>query len=217
LLFLGVLLLLFPLFLADAWLAALAKLGLSRGASVAAAVGIFAGGLVNVPVRRVPREEIVWLPDFSLFGFDRLGPRFARRRTTATLSVNIGGCVVPCVIVAYELFRIAGFGVKALVATAAAVAINVAICHATARPMPGIGIAMRPLLPAAAAAVCALLFFRELAPPIAFTAGVLGPLVGADLLHLRDLDHAGASDASIGGAGTFDGIVLSGLVATLLA
>jgi uncharacterized membrane protein len=76
---------------------------------------------------------------------------------------------------------------------------------------------MRPIVPAALAALCAISFDRELAPPIAFTAGVLGPLIGADLLHLRDLQSPGAGVSSIGGAGTFDGIVLSGMVATLLA
>jgi uncharacterized membrane protein len=47
--------------------------------------------------------------------------------------------------------------------------------------------------------------------------GALGPLIGADLLHLRDLERIGAGAVSIGGAGTFDGIVLSALIATLLA
>ncbi len=56
----------------------------------------------------------------------------------------------------------------------------------------------------------------EWAPPIAFAAGVLGPLIGADLLHLDDIAQLGTGMASIGGAGTFDGVVLSGLVATLL-
>jgi uncharacterized membrane protein len=54
------------------------------------------------------------------------------------------------------------------------------------------------------------------APPIAFSAGVLGPLIGADLLHLGDIAEIGTGMASIGGAGTFDGVVLSGLVATVL-
>ena len=49
-----------------------------------------------------------------------------------------------------------------------------------------------------------------------FRSGVLGPLVGADLLHLDDIAEIGTGMASIGGAGTFDGVVLSGLVATLL-
>jgi uncharacterized membrane protein len=46
---------------------------------------------------------------------------------------------------------------------------------------------------------------------------VLGPLIGADLLHLRDIEKIATGIASIGGAGTFDGIVLSGIVAAYLA
>ncbi|MDH4154237.1 MAG: DUF1614 domain-containing protein, partial [Nitrospira sp.] len=47
--------------------------------------------------------------------------------------------------------------------------------------------------------------------------GVLGPLIGADLLHLRDIEKIATGIASIGGAGRFDGIVLSGIVAAYLA
>ena len=53
--------------------------------------------------------------------------------------------------------------------------------------------------------------------PIAFTAGVAGPIIGADLLHLKDLPDTPVGVMSIGGAGTFDGIVLSGVLAALLA
>jgi uncharacterized membrane protein len=47
--------------------------------------------------------------------------------------------------------------------------------------------------------------------------GVLGPLIGADLLHLRDIEALETGIACIGGTGTFDGIVLSGFVAAYLA
>jgi len=43
-------------------------------------------------------------------------------------------------------------------------------------------------------------------------------LIGADLLHLRDIGRiAPAGVASIGGAGSFDGIVLSGILAAYLS
>ena len=47
--------------------------------------------------------------------------------------------------------------------------------------------------------------------------GTLGTLIDADLTNLRDADHSAASVESIGGAGTFDGIFLTGLVAVILA
>jgi len=47
-------------------------------------------------------------------------------------------------------------------------------------------------------------------------AGTLGTLIGADLLNLPRLRNLGAGVASIGGAGTFDGVLLSGIIAVLL-
>ena len=67
------------------------------------------------------------------------------------------------------------------------------------------------------ALAAALLLAPDQAPPIAFVAGVLGPLVGTDLLHLRDIEQSGPGVMSIGGAGTFDGIVISGFLATMLS
>ena len=51
---------------------------------------------------------------------------------------------------------------------------------------------------------------------IAYISGTLGTLIGADLLNLRRLRNLGARMASIGGAGTFDGVFLSGIIAVLL-
>ncbi len=209
--------LLFPFILANIVLAALAKLGLSPAVSFLAAMAIFIGGIVNIPIKRIPRDELIEFAPFPLFGFERMAPRLVRRRTYTLIAVNVGGCLVPCVIAAYELTRIAAEGGVALLAVLGATGINTAVCYWLARPLPGVGIAMPALVPAVVAAACALVFLRELAPLVAFVAGVLGPLLGADLLHLRDVQRINTGVASIGGAGTFDGIVLSGLVATLLA
>jgi uncharacterized membrane protein len=76
---------------------------------------------------------------------------------------------------------------------------------------------MPSLFPALLAAVSALLLVPDQAPLVAFVASMLGPLMGADLLHLRDIEKIATGIASIGGAGTFDGIVLSGIVAAYLA
>jgi uncharacterized membrane protein len=63
----------------------------------------------------------------------------------------------------------------------------------------------------------ALLLARQHAAPLAYIAGSLGTLVGADLLNLNRLQGLGAPVASIGGAGTFDGIFLTGILAVLIA
>ena len=53
--------------------------------------------------------------------------------------------------------------------------------------------------------------------PLAYIGGSLGTLIGADLLNLDKLRGLGAPIASIGGAGTFDGVFLTGVVAVLIA
>jgi uncharacterized membrane protein len=45
----------------------------------------------------------------------------------------------------------------------------------------------------------------------------MGTLLGADVLHFGDIRGLGAPMASIGGAGTFDGIFVTGILAVLLA
>jgi uncharacterized membrane protein len=211
------LMLVLPFFFADLVLTALGKLGLSPQSSFLAALGIFLGGMLNIPVKRIEREELSEVTPVTLFGFASMFPRFQRQRTYTIIAVNVGGCVVPTMLALYELYRVVGVGSFALVAAGAATAINILVCYRLARPLPQVGIALPALIPALVAAACGLFFVPDMAPSIAFIAGVFGPLVGADLLHLRDIENISAGIASIGGAGTFDGIVLSALVATLLA
>jgi uncharacterized membrane protein len=72
-------------------------------------------------------------------------------------------------------------------------------------------------VPAVTAAIVALLLSREHTAQLAYIGGSLGTLIGADLLNLGNIRGLGAPDASIGGAGTFDGIFLIGIVAVLIA
>jgi uncharacterized membrane protein len=62
-----------------------------------------------------------------------------------------------------------------------------------------------------------MVFNYQFAAPTAYVAGTLGTLIGADILNLNKLKDMRAPVASIGGAGTFDGIFLSGIIAVLLA
>ena len=96
--------------------------------------------------------------------------------------------------------------------------VNIVVRHRVVRPVQGVGILLPGLVPAAVAAVLALLFApSDAAVPVAYIAGVAGPLIGADLLHLPEIEQSAVGMAGIGGAGTFDGIVLSGIVAAYLA
>ncbi len=211
-----------PYLITDIIVSALARLGLSPATAMLATFGIFLGSLVNIPVSRYERDEPLDSPPYrfhDMFGSGRWtrAPRMSQQHTV--IAVNVGGCVIPALLVLHEIARITAVGgTAALVPLVVAVAINVLVCWRLARPVANVGIALPALVPAAVAALVAFGVARpELRAPMAFCAGVLGPLVGADLLHLRDIGRISTGLMSIGGAGTFDGIVVSGLLAILLA
>lgn len=128
------------------------------------------------------------------------------------IAVNIGGALIPGLMAAYLLIKY-----RLWVQGAAAIAGVAAICHWLAQPVPGLGIAIPTLAPAAATAVVALLLSRRYAAQLAYIGGSLGTLLGADLLNLDKIQGLGAPVASIGGAGTFDGIFVTGILAVLIA
>jgi uncharacterized membrane protein len=92
-----------------------------------------------------------------------------------------------------------------------------AVCYFASRPVRGIGIGMPLFVAPFTAALTALLIAPESSAPLAYICGTMGVLLGADLLRLNDIRKIGTPVASIGGAGTFDGIYLTGIVAVLLA
>ena len=99
---------------------------------------------------------------------------------------------------------------------ALAVAVNTLLCYYFARVKPGVGILLPAFYPGIFAALLALVLYPQNPSAVAFCAGVLGPLIGADILNLKEIVKFKFGTASIGGAGTFDGIVLSGFIALLL-
>ncbi len=141
------------------------------------------------------------------------------------VAVNVGGCVVPCLLSAWFLWQMSVSGHLGGW-LALAIVISALCCYLLARPTAGVGIAVPVLLPPAVAAMTAILLAphlpgqESLAPRAAYMAGTLGTLLGADILHLLNRRTWALLDApllSIGGAGTFDGIFLAGIIAVLLA
>jgi uncharacterized membrane protein len=128
------------------------------------------------------------------------------------IAVNVGGTVIPTLMSIYLLIK-RELWVKGLVATA----IVALIIHWMAYPVSGLGIAVPVFMPVVVTAIGAMLLSREDAAPLAYIAGSLGTLIGADLTNLDKVRGLGAPVASIGGAGTFDGIFLTGILAVLLA
>lgn len=91
------------------------------------------------------------------------------------------------------------------------------VTNRMAHPVPGMGIAISPLVAPIVAALSAILISRKHAAPVAYIAGSVGTLLGADILNLGVIRDLGTPVASIGGAGVADGVFLAGIVAVLLA
>jgi len=201
---------------ADALENGLLKLGLSRPMASLVVIGIFVGSLVNIPIWRITRTREVPSDPLALIGLHGIWAPFQRVRKDTVVAINLGGCVIPTALAVYEGGLLLHAGVS-MTATAIVIAAAVAACYWLARPVEGVGIMMPGLVPALVAAGAAELIIPMHATPVAFMAGTLGPLIGADLLHLREITRTDAALLSIGGAGTFDGIVLSGVVALYLS
>jgi uncharacterized membrane protein len=188
---------------------------LSMGISLPGLAAILAlsllGSYVNIPIAYLPERETTTVAQISFFGVTYAVP-VVHEWAATVLAVNLGGAVIP---VAVSFYLMAKHRLWAL--SALGVAIVALICHWLARPVPGLGIAEPVLVPAAATACVALLLSRRHAAPLAYVCGSLGTLIGADLLNLDKIQGLGAPVASIGGAGTFDGIFVTGLLAVLYA
>lgn len=208
---------LLPFFFGELMVASLAKLHLNPGLALILVIGILLGGVINIPVQRIVSAEEVPVHPFAVFGLSGRLPRLNRMSRETIVAVNLGGCVIPSLIVMYELFYLLASAPGLLAPVMFACAVNICVCYMIARPMPGIGIVMPGFLSPVVAALLALALAPSQSAPVAFIAGVLGPLVGADLFHLKDIRRTATGIVSIGGAGTFDGIVLSGIIAAYLA
>jgi uncharacterized membrane protein len=138
-------------------------------------------------------------------------PEIQESRRTI-IAVNVGGAVIPTLLSLYLLIKNRLY-VHGLIA----VGIVAIVVHLMAKPVQGVGISVPIFIPPLVAAGVALLLSWQNAPPLAYTAGSLGTLIGADLLNLDKVAGLGAPVASIGGAGTFDGVFVSGILAVLLA
>jgi len=186
-------------------------LGVSSGAATVLLVGSLLGSYVNIPLYRMPGEQLVSDRVVDFFGMQYVVP-LVQDYPGTTIAINLGGAVIPILLSLYLLAR-NDLWAKGAVATA----IVAFVCHMVARPVPGLGVAEPIFIPPIASVVVSLIVSRRFAAPLAYVSGCLGALIGADLTNLDKIQGLGAPVASIGGAGTYDGVFLTGVLAVLLA
>ncbi len=190
---------------------AVAKLGFSPTAASVLLLLVILGSTINIPLyERISTVAIV--PDFEALWLSRFwGIPLRKIEQKTIVALNVGGGLIPTLLALYQFSRVSPLAI--LLVTG----IVTAVSYYSAQVVPGIGIQMNALVAPLTAAMTAILIAGgTAAAPIAFAGGVLGTLIGADLLHLREIERMSAGVLSIGGAGVFDGIALCGLFALLL-
>lgn len=187
------------------------KLGLSAESGILLLIVSLFGSTINLPLFSVsaeaPPADAV---PVTLRGLLRHTAREFHGRTL--IAINVGGGLIPVLFSIYLIGR-GGLPLPMIVSATGIVAL---VSHLVSRPLPGIGIGMPIFVAPIAAALTALLLGPEHSAALAYVSGTLGVLTGADLLRLRDIRRMGTPVAAIGGAGTFDGIFMTGIVAVLL-
>ncbi|TXT54521.1 MAG: conserved membrane protein of unknown function [Candidatus Thorarchaeota archaeon] len=180
--------------------------------------GSLLGSLVNIPIYTIESDSApcdakeykqVWLITYHIVGSECPGETI--------VSINLGGAVIPAVVSGYLIFvNLAG-----IIPILLAISIVAIFVRAIAKVDPDIGIMTPALLPPLAAALMTMIVMSLFpiginAYAIAYISGTLGTLIGADLLNAHRFDEFKTDQVSIGGAGTWDGVFLTGIIAVFL-
>ncbi len=209
---------LMPMLFVDVLTTALRNLHLSSFGATMVVLGLLFGSWINLPLYTIQRNFEIRTPSVNPWGGV---PSSGASRWETVVAVNVGGCLIPLLLAAWLFpFVMKERGVWTTLMVG--MAVNIFACYRGSRLVPGLGI----MLPTFLSPMISLLSvwiglsdpaYQAYQPVVAYLIGISGPLIGADLLHWRDFERLATGMISIGGAGTWDGIVLSGLLAAFLA
>jgi uncharacterized membrane protein len=183
------------------------------------------GSFINIPLKTLEiNNPLVYLEQVNKFGVDWVIPQVQMGKMKTLLTINVGGGLVPIFISLYLLlFSIPRNSPDLLATYIKTLVILVVVAISTynsSEIVKGMGIATPAFGPPTMTAFITFLinWVSPVTCPtqIAYVGGTLGALIGADILNLSRLSELQAPSVSIGGAGTFDGVYLTGLVSVLL-
>jgi uncharacterized membrane protein len=183
------------------------ELGVSQNTAFALLCATLIGSMINIPISKTKIEYQADENILSRIFYYHAPPRVAAQ----TIAVNVGGAIIP------TCFSIYLMRYSPLVPTLLATLAVILVARLFSRVVPGAGITMPTFVTPLVSAGLALLLARSHPAPVAFISGTLGTLIGADLLHWPDFKKLGPAMISIGGAGVFDGVFLSGILAVAIS
>ncbi|MEM2214762.1 MAG: DUF1614 domain-containing protein [Candidatus Nezhaarchaeales archaeon] len=180
---------------------------------------------VNIAIVEIPHQILI--PDveyISFFGIYYPVPRLRLVTSKTLVAINVGGAIVPLTISLLMIFLMSTTtkALQALFVETLVILLVSLVSYSSSRIVPGLGIVAPAFIPPLTAALSTIILSSfmglvELAPAIAYSGAVIGVLIGADVVNLiKHFDELRSPLISIGGAGTFDGIYLSGIMALFL-
>ncbi|HOL21488.1 MAG TPA: DUF1614 domain-containing protein [bacterium] len=185
---------------------ALGKIGLSPSSAFLILLLSLIGSMINIPV--YTKEATIIPPEGTVSLFHFFGMPYDN--TKQVIAINLGGCVIPLLLCIYLLPK------APLLPTLFATIITTLVCFHISTVVPGLGVKIPALIPPLVAVALAFIFSPGNKIPVAYISGVLGVIIGADILNLPHLGRY-PGIMSIGGAGVYDGIFLVGIISALLA
>lgn len=208
---------------------AFSKLGLTPAQGVLMLIAIVVGRAADIPVFTSERLIVVPRPRSMHFSMDQQGRPIhieeepANELVKQVFAVNVGGCVLPVLLSATFLasLHFSGEAAGAYKWIAFVMIMVAGGCYAITRAHPLTGLRVPLIMPALMTFVSVYFFVPEPYRPVAaYIAGTIGTLIGgniAPLLTPRIRNQVGTPKVSIGGAGTFGGVFVAGILAVLLA
>jgi uncharacterized membrane protein len=191
---------------------AFVKLGLTPEVASFLLLGTLLGSAINLPLYSLQTKETGHLvisrdrkPIWEIYQPAREGK--------VVIAVNVGGCLIPVGLCFYFISLQLIDPIKIIAGILAITALS----YKFSRLIPGLGVGMPVFLAPLTSVLVALVLDPEHAAHLAYISGVFGVLIGADILRLKTIAALGTPVAAIGGAGTFDGIFMTGIIAALLA
>jgi len=214
--FFALLLPLLFIFFANTVISSFNRLGFSVFSGLAIFILTLLGSSVNIPIKTIVSKTPFYKEKFvSFFGINYRVPAFATQDTI--VAINLGGAVIPMLVSIFQLTRLLILhNAWSFFASIIATIIVSNIIHLFAKPVEGLGIAIPLFIPPIVTVIVTLLLNPAFHAPVAYISGTLGTLIGADLMNLKRVNELGAPIVSIGGAGTFDGIFLTGIISVIL-
>jgi len=198
--------------------AAFGRIGFSAQAIALLLIAVLVGSFINVPLLTLESQSRVLQNTYvSIFGMTYRVPSAAEGSRKTVVAVNVGGALIPSIVSLYLLWQFPDIAGVAIVG----VTLVAIVSHLTSRPVAGVGVVSPALVSPLVAAIYTIFVLTQVPAiengfALAYISGVLGTLIGADITNLNAIKKIGAPVTSIGGAGTFDGVFLSGIIAVLL-